>query len=71
MNADDARRHSRLYQLEELAMFELLSAEGYSVNVYSGAHLPVMKEIVRGTLRETLPLLEDLTLVELTLRTSR
>ena len=69
VTADAARRHSRLYQLEELAMFELLSGEGYSVNVYSGAHLPVMKEIVAGTLRGALPTLETLTLVELTFRT--
>ena len=63
--AEDAYRHSRSYQLEELAVFELLSRENFSVNVYLGAHLPITKELVAGTLRGTLPLLDELTLVEL------
>jgi tRNA-dependent cyclodipeptide synthase len=64
-NAERARRHSCSYQLEEIALFELLSDQGYSVNVYPGNHLPVMKELVDGGLEGILPKLKDLTLVEL------
>jgi tRNA-dependent cyclodipeptide synthase len=67
LNIEIARRHSRLYQLEELAIFEMLSIEGYTTNVYPGAHLPVMKEIVLGGLQEGLPLLANMILVELRL----
>lgn len=63
-----SRAHSRDYQLEELAVFELLADEGYSVNVYPGAHLPVMKDLVDGPLVGVMPKLRDLILVELRFR---
>lgn len=40
--------HSRDYQLEELVLFEILKKDNYAVNVYPGAHLPIMKSIVKG-----------------------
>jgi tRNA-dependent cyclodipeptide synthase len=61
----EARRHSRAYQLEELAIFELLAGQGYSANVYPGGHLPVMKACVAGQLPGLHPALSALTLVEL------
>lgn len=60
-----ARSHSRLYQLEELAVFTLLADEGYSTNAYAGAHLPVMKAIVSGELKDITPALRKLELIEL------
>jgi tRNA-dependent cyclodipeptide synthase len=65
LNIEIARDHCKLYQLEELAIFELLSMEGYAANVYPGAHLPVMKEIVLGDLQQSSPLLAKTILVEL------
>jgi tRNA-dependent cyclodipeptide synthase len=65
LNVESARNHSKAYQLEELAIFELLSMEGYTTNIYPGAHLPVMKEIVSGDLQQVLPLLAKMILVEL------
>lgn len=70
MHIESARRHSRDYQLEELALFELLAEQGYTVNVYPGAHLPVMKDIVAGKFPGVMPLLERLTLVELRFRST-
>jgi hypothetical protein len=63
--AEAARRHSRLYQLEELAVFTLLANEGYSTNVYAGAHLPVMKAFVSGGVDGIAPALRSAKLVEL------
>jgi tRNA-dependent cyclodipeptide synthase len=40
--------HSRDYQLEELVLFEILQKDNYVVNVYPGAHLPIMKAIIKG-----------------------
>jgi tRNA-dependent cyclodipeptide synthase len=60
-----ARFHSRLYQLEELALFTLLANEGYSANVYAGAHLPVMKAFVSGGVDGVAPVLKSVQLVEL------
>ncbi len=60
--------HSLAYQLEELAMFELLAERGYTVNVYPGSQLPVMKSFVTGELPGVSRELEQLTLVELKLR---
>lgn len=65
LNVAIARDRCKAYQLEELAIFELLSIEGYIVNVYPGAHLPVMKEIVSGDLQKEFPLLSKMILVEL------
>lgn len=67
LHIESTRLHSRFYQIEELALFELLVIEGYSVNIYPGAHLPVMKEIASGSLRKALPSLAEMTLVELRL----
>jgi tRNA-dependent cyclodipeptide synthase len=60
-----ARLHSRLYQLEELAVFALLANEGFSTNVYAGAHLPVMKALVSGGVDGIAPALRSAQLVEL------
>ncbi|MCW1891932.1 MAG: tRNA-dependent cyclodipeptide synthase [Candidatus Uhrbacteria bacterium] len=65
LHTASARRHSKFYQIEELALFELLVIEGYGVNIYPGAHLPVMKEITSGCLREGSPSLAEMILVEL------
>jgi tRNA-dependent cyclodipeptide synthase len=62
---ESARLHSRLYQLEELAVFTLLAQEGLSTNVYVGAHLPVMKAIVSGKIDGIAPALRNMQLVEL------
>jgi tRNA-dependent cyclodipeptide synthase len=62
---EPARLHSRLYQLEELAVFTLLANEGYSTNVYAGAHLPVMKAIVSGGVDGIALVLKSAQLVEL------
>jgi tRNA-dependent cyclodipeptide synthase len=53
------------YQLEELVIFEQLSAKGYSTFVYPGAHLPVMKRLVSSPLNNVSADLERLKLVEL------
>ena len=60
------REHCVAYQLEELAMFELLAEAGHSVLVYGGAHLPVMRAIVSKALLGISSTLEKLTLVGLT-----
>lgn len=60
------REHCVAYQLEELAMFELLAETGHSVLVYGGAHLPVMRAIVSKALLGISSTLETLTLVGLT-----
>lgn len=65
---ETARAHSRQYQLEELATFLILAARGYTTNVYAGAHLPVMKALVNGELRDLAPDLIHLHLVELRMR---
>jgi tRNA-dependent cyclodipeptide synthase len=63
---DDAiLEHCVDYQLEELVLFEQMSEEGYRTLVYPGAHLPVMKGFVVGTLPGVAPQLEKYTLVEL------
>jgi tRNA-dependent cyclodipeptide synthase len=70
IHSEVSRGHSRDYQLEELAIFELLAEQGYMVNVYPGAHLPVMKDIVAGKFVGVMPSLEKLTLVELRFRST-
>jgi tRNA-dependent cyclodipeptide synthase len=62
---EPARLHSRLYQLEELAVFTLLANEGYATNVYAGSHLPVMKAFVSGGVDSVAPALRSAQLVEL------
>jgi tRNA-dependent cyclodipeptide synthase len=68
---DSARYHCRQYQLEELALFAILSDDGYRANVYPGAHMPVMKELVAGALRGTVAAFNGLTLVELRDRSAK
>ena len=65
MSDNIALEHSRAYQFEELAMFELLVLEGYTVILYPGRQLPVMKAIVTGELRGILPILENMVLIEI------
>jgi tRNA-dependent cyclodipeptide synthase len=60
-------RHCVAYQLEEIAIFELLAESGYDYLVYAGAQLPIMKSIVRGDIDATSHALKDLRLVEITL----
>ena len=60
-----ALEHSYAYQFEELATFEILVSEGYTVNLYPGGHLPVMKAVVKGNLTGVLPMLEDMILIEI------
>ncbi len=68
---DNVRNHCIAYQLEELAMFELLAKAGYSSLVYAGAQLPVMKSIVSKSLSGVSHDLENLTLIELKVFTSK
>lgn len=70
LDVEEARAHSRSYQLEELAMFELLVDSGYNINVYPGAHLPVMRELVDGSLQGLRPKLRTVRLVELHFRST-
>lgn len=58
------------YELEELALFEILSERGYTHLVYPGSHLRVMKALVGKDLRDISPSLERLTLVEIRLQGS-
>ena len=39
------------YVLEEIAMFISLYKQGYHIEVYSGADMPIMKGIVAGKYR--------------------
>lgn len=64
----EARLHSRNYQLEELAVFELLARDGYSVNIYPGNHLPAMRALVTGQLVGVTSTLREMVLVELKVR---
>jgi len=57
--------HSVSYQVEELAIFELLVERGFRALVYPGPQLPVMKAIVSGGLPGISGELEKLSLVEL------
>lgn len=59
------QEYSRDYQLEELSFFQILSLQGYSMNIYPGAHIPIMKDIVNKEFKGLIPSLEELTLVEL------
>jgi len=63
-----ARRHSREYQLEELALFTVLANEGYNTNVYAGAHLPIMKALVMGDVNSVAKEFTTMQLVELRFR---
>ncbi len=67
-NSINARQHSRMYQIEEIAMFESLAADGWNVNAYWGSHLPVMVELVDGELRGLSPDLDQLTLISISRR---
>lgn len=67
-NVVQATDHSRMYQIEEIAMFEMLARKGWLINAYWGTHLPVMNELVAGELRGICPDLNGLTLVELSAR---
>jgi tRNA-dependent cyclodipeptide synthase len=60
-----ARKRSVAYQLEELAMFEVLAEEGLKINVYPGRQLPTMLALVEGRLHGVSSALEQVTLVEL------
>lgn len=71
MKSTVARTHSRFYQLEELAMFEELAREGYSINAYPGMHLPIMRELVFGSLKDLRPQLSRMTLVEIRFRRTK
>ena len=64
---DKVRDHCTAYQLEELVLFEMLADRGYGTFVYPGAQLPVMKEIVSGSLHGVSRALQSLTLVEIRL----
>jgi tRNA-dependent cyclodipeptide synthase len=59
------RDHCVAYQLEELAMFELLAESGRGTLVYGGAHLPIMKAMVSQPASGISVSLSKLTLVEL------
>lgn len=57
--------HSVSYQVEELAIFEMLVERGFRALVYPGPQLPAMKAIVSGRLPGVSGELEKLSLVEL------
>lgn len=59
------RNHSVAYQLEELAMFEILLRDGYRVDVYPGSHLPIMKALVSGDVKGMDTVLRSQILTEL------
>jgi hypothetical protein len=65
LHNNEVRDHCVSYQLEELALFELLVERGYGVLIYAGAQLPIMKAIVSRSLDGVPTSLADLTLVEL------
>lgn len=56
---------SRQYLLEELVIFEMLAEDGYTINIYPGSQLPVMKAIVSKKLPGVSPILEEIKLVEI------
>ena len=60
----EVRHHCVAYQLEELALFELMTEAGYNVLVYAGAQLPVMKGLVMGQFKDISPAIEAMTLIE-------
>lgn len=64
---EKVRGHCIAYQLEELAIFEILAEQGYNTFIYPGAQLPVMKDIVSGSLDGVSRALGALTLIELRL----
>jgi tRNA-dependent cyclodipeptide synthase len=67
LDSDAAWGHCISYQLEELAIFELLADMGYSTLIYPGQHLPLLIGFVSGQFPAVSPALETMTLVELTL----
>jgi tRNA-dependent cyclodipeptide synthase len=62
---EEIRGHCVAYQLEELVLFELLVEQGYSILIYAGAQLPIMKDIVSGHVSVASASLRTLTLIEL------
>lgn len=67
-NAATALKHSQMYQIQEIAMFEALAAAGWTVNAYWGSHLPIMIDLVDGELRGLSPDLSKLTLIAISRR---
>ena len=67
LHDDSVYGHCIQYQLEELAIFEVLVERGFGAFVYAGGQLPVMKAIVSGALEGVSSALEKLVLVELRL----
>jgi len=59
--------HCVAYQIEELAIFEILAEKGYRTLVYPGAQLPVMKAFACGQLTHVSPGLESMSLFEVRL----
>jgi tRNA-dependent cyclodipeptide synthase len=57
--------HCVAYQVEELAIFEILADMGYRTLVYPGPQLPVMKALASGELTKVSRALESMTLIEL------
>ena len=60
-----SRELCKNYLLEEIVIFELLAKEGYKLNIYPGQQLPVIKEIVNGTLKGISTILESISLIEI------
>jgi len=60
-----AREHSVSYQLEELALFEILVEAGYKVHIYPGTQLPILTAIVSGKVEVPQTPLHSLILGEL------
>jgi tRNA-dependent cyclodipeptide synthase len=63
-----ARELCRNYLFEELAIFEILSEEGFNVNIYPGNQLVIIKAIITGSLKNVSESLERIQAIEIKLR---
>lgn len=67
MTIEKVKRNSVAYQLEELAMFEQMSEDGYKTFLYPGPHLPIMKHLVLGDIKGVSEGIESMSLIEIRL----
>lgn len=65
VRGDQIWQHCVAYQLEELAIYELLTLRGFDALIYPGPQLPVMKALVEERLPDVSSALEVWKLVEL------